>query len=95
MKIVPEKILAQLPKLYAQDKKGAATVAYVKFACLANGWEWFATEYDPKERIFFGLTKGDETELGYFSLTEFEETGMVFWVADFKPTTLEEIRNAS
>ena len=37
-----------------------------------GSWDWWATEYNPEERIFFGLVKGFETELGYFSLDEME-----------------------
>lgn len=37
-----------------------------------GSWDWWATEYNPETRIFFGLVKGFETELGYFSLDEME-----------------------
>lgn len=33
---------------------------------------WFATEYDPEERMFFGYAKIFEGEWGYFSLDELE-----------------------
>lgn len=95
MKIVSDKVLTTLPKLYSQERKGEKAIARVKFSCLANGWDWYATEYDPEERIFFGLVKGFETELGYFSLEELEESRHVFWICDFKPATLKEIRNAA
>src|SRR5947207_2515957 len=36
-------------------------------------WTWFASEYDPSRRLFFGLVIGFEAELGYFSLDELEE----------------------
>mgnify|MGYP001589177434 FL=1 len=37
-----------------------------------SSWDWWATEYDPKRRIFFGLVRGCEIELGSFSLAELE-----------------------
>ncbi|MHC4637819.1 MAG: DUF2958 domain-containing protein [Planctomycetota bacterium] len=37
-----------------------------------NNWTWCATEYDPDERLFFGLVYGLEREWGYFSLDELE-----------------------
>lgn len=37
-----------------------------------SSWTWYATEYDPQERLFFGLVVGLEEELGYFSLDELE-----------------------
>ena len=37
-----------------------------------SSWDWWATEYDPGRRTFFGLVRGFEVELGYFSLDEME-----------------------
>lgn len=36
-----------------------------------GAWDWWATEY--KDGMFFGLVRGFEVELGYFSLQELEE----------------------
>ena len=38
-----------------------------------TGWEWYMTEYDPETKQAFGLVKGCCSELGYFSLEEFEQ----------------------
>jgi len=56
------------------DRKKAENVKVIAkyFSCF-NGWTWYATEYDPKTKIFFGYVRGVENELGTFSLTEFEE----------------------
>ena len=64
---------ATLPVLYSQEEKGDAALAVVKYFCLTSGWRWYATEYDPEEKLFFGFVHGFEVEMGYFSLTEFEE----------------------
>ena len=37
-----------------------------------SNWDWYAVEYDPEKRLFFGLVSGHEVELGYFSLDELE-----------------------
>lgn len=37
-----------------------------------GSWDWWATEFHPERRVFFGLVRGFEVELGYFSLDEFE-----------------------
>ena len=37
-----------------------------------SNWDWYAIEYDPENRLFFGLVSGFEVELGYFSLDELE-----------------------
>ena len=38
----------------------------------SSSWDWWATEYDPKDRIFFCLVRGFEVEFGSFSLDELE-----------------------
>lgn len=58
-----------LPELYANDGKGEDAHAIVKFFCPWNNWTWYATEFDGVDS-FFGLVVGQETELGYFSLSE-------------------------
>jgi len=37
-----------------------------------SSWSWYLTEYDPGERLAFGLVAGAETELGYLSIEELE-----------------------
>jgi len=53
---------------------GRAAVIVAKFFHPMSSWTWYATEYDPAERSFFGLVDGLERELGYFSLDELEST---------------------
>jgi hypothetical protein len=73
MKLLTKEILAKIPKLYANDgKKPEDVKVIVKFFHPASSWTWFGTEYDPEERLFFGLVQGQEEELGYFSLDELE-----------------------
>jgi len=43
-----------------------------KFFDPCGSWSWFAYEYDPEERTFFGMVHGFEKELGSFSLDELE-----------------------
>ena len=72
MKLLTEKIAAMLPPLGSQDGMGYDAVAQVKFFTPDANWTWYCTEYDPEERLFFGLVCGFEQELGYFSLDELE-----------------------
>jgi hypothetical protein len=60
-----------LPTLYAQDGKGMEAMAFVKFFTPDGNWTWYATEFDGND-TFFGLVVGQETELGYFSLSELQ-----------------------
>ena len=41
-------------------------------AALCTYWTWYGSEYDSKERIFFGVVVGHEREYGNFSLDELE-----------------------
>jgi len=70
MKLLTKAIEKQLPPLYSQEDKGEEAIAYVKFFDPCSNWTWFATEYDPVEKRFFGLVIGHETEYGYFMLEE-------------------------
>ena len=72
-KMMTEKIKKDMPDLYAQDGKGKGAIAYVHYFSPWNGWDWYGTEFDGAD-TFFGLVKGFETELGYFSLKELAET---------------------
>lgn len=72
MKLMTKAIEKKIPALYAQEKLGEEAIAYVKFFTPDSNWTWYATEYNPETREFFGLIKGFETELGYFQLEELE-----------------------
>ena len=73
MKMLTKEIEATLPALYSEEKVPLVDkVLRVKFFCPWNSWTWWGTEYDPKNRLFFGLVKGQELEWGYFSLDEME-----------------------
>ena len=72
MKLFTKADLANLPKLYAQDGKGDDAMVFVKLFSPFSNWTWYVTEFDPEEKIFFGLADGFEAELGYTSLEELE-----------------------
>lgn len=70
--LVPEEVARRLPPLYSQEEHGEAAIAQVKLFTPWTSWTWYASEYDPEERIFFGVVVGHERELGNFSLDELE-----------------------
>lgn len=43
---------------------------WVKYFDPVGSWTWYAAEFDPDSRIFFGFVEGFEGEWGYFSLDE-------------------------
>lgn len=78
-KLLTAEQLKTLPPLYSTDGQGYQARAIVKF--FAGPFTWFATEYDPKEGLFFGLAYNAHLvdqmphgELGYFSADELCET---------------------
>lgn len=99
MKLMTKEIEARLPKLYETEGiEAGEKVVQVKFFCVTNGWEWYGVEYDPEQKLFFGLVKGFETEWGYFSLDEFEQINAVnrYPIIErdlyFKPTKIKDLR---
>jgi len=95
MKLLTKEIEKTIPALYNQESKGMDAIVYVKFFTPFSSWTWYATEYDPKEQIFFGYVIGFEREFGYFSLDELESVEGPFGPAIerdlyFKPKPLRE-----
>jgi len=74
MKLLTKEIEKRIPELYAQDGKGEEAIAHVKFFHACAHATWFATEYSPEDRIFFGWCELHPGcgEYGYFSLDELE-----------------------
>jgi hypothetical protein len=98
MKLLTQAILKKIPPLRAQEKAGDEAIIYAKFFCPWSNWTWFATEFDPNERLFFGMVHGFEKELGYFSLDELESiTGpgglKIERDMHFKPIPLKSVKD--
>ena len=68
---IPEDMAEKIPKLYATEQEDDP-LAVLKYFTPDGSWTWFLTEYDPEQRLAFGLVIGHERELGYFSFTELE-----------------------
>ena len=77
MVLLTKELKKALPPLYSQDgKKPEDVKIVVKFFTPWTNWTWYATEgeYNEEEHtwLFFGLVRGQETELGYFTLAQLE-----------------------
>lgn len=72
MKMMTQELRKELPELYSQDGKGMEAIAVVHYFSPFSGWDWYGTEFDGED-TFFGLVRGFERELGYFSLRELSE----------------------
>lgn len=97
MKLMPKKVEKTVPALYANEAV-ADPIVRVKFFTPDANWTWFVTEYDPEERLCFGLVEGIETELGYFSLAELESVKGPLGLKierdlHFAPKPLSEVRS--
>jgi hypothetical protein len=92
-------IEARFATLGRQEVKGEAATVVAKFFDPTGSWTWYATEYDPASREFFGLVHGFEDELGYFSLDELQNARGRFGLGierdlHWTEQTLAEIRAA-
>lgn len=72
MKLLTKELEKRFKEVGRQDIPNPLVIA--KYFHPFSNWRWYATEYDPKTRCFFGWVDGPFPELGYFSLDEFEET---------------------
>lgn len=75
MELLTKEIREKLPKLYANEEKKPEDIKIiVKFFDPTGSWTWYATEgqqnEDNTDFTFFGLVRGFENELGYFTLNE-------------------------
>jgi hypothetical protein len=70
--LLPSEVAATLPPLLSQEGRGEEALAMVKFFTPWTSWTWYVLEYDPEDRLCFGLVVGHERELGHFSLDELE-----------------------
>ena len=96
--LIPEALAKSIPRLYATEKVSDPLV-HVKFFTPDSSWTWFVQEYDPDERLCFGLVIGHETEMGYFSLAELEAARGPMGLPierdlHFKPKPLSQCRKA-
>jgi hypothetical protein len=95
MKLLTQEILKKLPTLGATETE-SDPLAIVKFFHPMSNWTWYATEYSPEERMFFGRVDGHESELGYFSLDELEGVRVHGLPVErdqwFKPAKLSEVK---
>ena len=70
--LMPADIAPHIPPLYAVEKVPDPVVR-LKWFTPDSSWTWYGLEYDPAERLCFGLVVGHERELGYFALDELLE----------------------
>ena len=99
--LLTKEIAKRLPGLLQTDGQGGEAIVQAKFFTPDSSFTWYALEYDPVQRLFFGWVIDERAphfaELGSFSRDELEEVrgplGLPIerdlW---FKPKSLKEIQ---
>ncbi|MBX3083940.1 MAG: DUF2958 domain-containing protein [Anaerolineae bacterium] len=94
--LLPQDVRERLPKLYANEEIGLEALAQVKYFTPDSNWTWYASEFDGEDMLF-GLVSGFEVELGYFALSELQETRGPLGLRierdlHFEPKSLRELK---
>ena len=95
--LAPKSLQKQIPKLYATDGGLIGDkMAYARYFHPMSSYTSYLLEYDPKEKLGFGLsTMGYEWELGYMSLEEMQSVKVMGLGIErdihFQPKSLHEI----
>lgn len=79
MELMTSELAKKLPKIGATEKlKDHQKKVVVKYFSPVSGATWYALEFNPVERLFFGYANITDGELGYFSLDELESVRLPF-----------------
>jgi len=70
--LMPDNIAPTIPRLYEAEHTDDPVVR-LKWFTPDTSWTWYVLEYDPQQRLCFGLVVGHARELGYFALDELLE----------------------
>ena len=98
MKLITKSIEKELAKypLYSQDSKGDNAIAVCKF--FLQGYTWYVLEAEKNgdDYEFFGITVGQFTELGYFTLSQLKNVRGKWGLGverdrGFKPTKVKDL----
>ncbi|KUO18408.1 DUF2958 domain-containing protein [Streptomyces dysideae] len=93
MKLLTKELKRKLPGFNIARHEA---VAVAKFFTPWSNWTWYAAEYDPATRTFWGLVDGFGKEYGCFSLDELEQVRGPHGLRIerdlyFEPTPLKEL----
>jgi hypothetical protein len=99
MELLTKELERRFAAVGRQEALGDKAIVVAKYFTPGCQWTWYATEYDPETRQFFGLVDGFEAELGYFSLDEMEAVTSPMGLAmerdlHWKEVTLSEVKAA-
>lgn len=90
-KVLTAAELKALPALYSQEDQGDKAMVQVHF--FTGGYDFWATEFDPEQGVFFGKARLFETELGTVSVQDLQSAKWVERDLYWKPKPLSECGN--
>lgn len=73
MILLTEELKKRFARVGRQESKLWDALVIARYFVPWGSWTWYATEYYPKDRIFFGYVCGMFDEWGYFSLDEMQD----------------------
>jgi len=96
MKLLTQANLKALPAQGSTIGQGMDAIAQVKFFTPWTNWTWYAVEYNPDGKLFYGLVDGFEKEVWYWGLEELEDIKGPFGLnierdLHFTPTPLSKL----
>ena len=72
MELIPEELLNKIPDLY-ETERSINPICHIKLFTPDSIFTWYIIEISKEDKhTCYGLVKGFESELGYFSLKELE-----------------------
>ena len=94
MKLLTKAIIQKFQKIGKQDIENPIVIA--KFFNPVGIGTWFATEFNPITKVFFGRVDLHESEFGFFSLEELESVKLRFGLGierdiHFEPIPINEV----
>jgi hypothetical protein len=93
--LMPDWLAETIPPLRA-TQNGGEPVLHVKWSTPDGTWTFYVIEYDPNERLCFGLVDAHERQLSYFRLDDVERIRgpsdlRIERDLDFSPTPLLQL----
>ncbi len=99
-KLIPQTLLSDIPDLYTTENE-ENPLCRIKLFTPDSNWSWYIIELSHEDKMTcFGYVIGQESELGYFNLTEIEEVRGTLGLAvevdtSFTPAPLSEIKGGN
>jgi len=82
--LLTKELREKLPDLGSTDNNKQRMI-WTRFYIPNNVWTWYPFELSKQSDMMFGLAIGFDKEIGYWTLSELQDTGLVLRDVSFKP----------